>query len=62
MCMGPDYHNPNPLVRLLGTGNEPEIESDGKIGIALIDSGTMISMMSRGTETNTGMRYNLWIN
>ena len=45
--MGPDYHNPNPCVRLLGRASESGIEIDGKIGIALIDSGTMITMMSR---------------
>ena len=42
-----DYHNPNPWVRLLGRANESEIEIDGKIGTALIDSDAMISMMSR---------------
>ena len=45
--MGQDYHNPNPWVRLRGRANESEIEIDGKIGIALIDSVAMMSMMSR---------------
>ena len=36
VCMGLDYHNPNPCVRLLGRTNESKIEIDGKIGIALI--------------------------
>ena len=44
--MGPDYHNPNPWTRLLDRANESEIEIDGKLGTALIDSGMMISMMS----------------
>ena len=47
VCMGPDYHNPNPWVRLLGRPNESEIKIDGEIGTALIDSGVMLSMMSR---------------
>ena len=47
MCVGLDYHNPNPWVRLLGKANESKIEIDGKIGTALIDSSAMISMMSR---------------
>ena len=47
MFMGLDYHNPNPWVRLLGRANEFEIKIDGKIDTALIDSGIMISMMSR---------------
>ena len=45
VCIGPDNHNPNAWVRLLGRVNESEI--DGKIGIALIDSVAKISMMSR---------------
>ena len=47
MFSGPDYHNPNPWVRLLGRANGSEIKIDGKIGTALVDSGTVISMMSR---------------
>ena len=47
MFMGPDFHNSNPWVRLLGRANESEIEIDGKVGTALIDSGAMILMMSR---------------
>ena len=45
---GPEYYNPNPWVRILGRANETEIEIDGKISKALIDSGAMISMMSKG--------------
>ena len=45
--MGPDYHNPNPWVRLLGMANESEIEIDGIISRTLIDSGAMISIMSK---------------
>ena len=46
--MGPEYYNPNPWVKILGRANETEIEIDGKVSKALIDSGAMISMMSRG--------------
>ena len=45
---GPEYYNPNPWVRILGRANETEIEIDGKISKALIDSGAMILMMSKG--------------
>ena len=45
---GPENYNPNPWVRILGRANEPKIEIDGKISKALIDSGAMISMMSKG--------------
>ena len=47
MFTGPDYYNPNPWVRILGRANESEIEIDGVISRALIDSGAMISMMSK---------------
>ena len=43
-----EYYNPNPWVRILGRANETEIEIDGKISKALIDSGAMISMTSKG--------------
>ena len=33
---------------ILGRANESDIEIDGKISKALIDSGAMISMMSKG--------------
>ena len=42
------YYNPNPWVRILGRANETEIEINGKISKALIDSGAMILMMSKG--------------
>ena len=45
---GLEYCNPNPWVRLLGRANETEIEINGKISKAFIDSGAMISMMSKG--------------
>ena len=44
---GLEYYNPNPWVRILGRANESEIEIDGKICKALIDSGAMI-LMSKG--------------
>ena len=45
--MGPDYHNPNPWVRILGRANKSEIEIDGIKSKALIDSGAMMSMISK---------------
>ena len=45
---GPEYYNPNPWVRILGRANETKIEIDGKVSKALIDSGAMILMMSKG--------------
>ena len=45
---GPEYYNPNPWVKILDRANETEIEIDGKVSKALIDSGAMISMMSKG--------------
>ena len=45
---GLEYYNPNPWARILSRANETEIKIDGKISKALIDSGAMISMMSKG--------------
>ena len=45
---GPEYYNPNPWARILGRVNETEIEIDGEVSKALINSGAMISMMSKG--------------
>ena len=44
----PDYYNLNPWVRILGRAKETDVEIDGIISKALIDSSAMISMMSRG--------------
>ena len=45
---GPEYYNPNPRARILGRTNETEIEINGKISKALIDSEAMTLMMSKG--------------
>ena len=45
---GLEYYNPNPWVRILDRANETEIEIDEKISKPLIDSGAMISMISKG--------------
>ena len=37
--------NINPWLRILGRANETEVEIDGKINKALIDSGAMILMI-----------------
>ena len=42
-----DYYNPNPWARILGRANETDVEIDGVISKALIDSGAIISMMSK---------------
>ena len=45
---GLEHYNPHPCVRILGRANKKEIEIDGKISKALVDSSAMISMMSKG--------------
>ena len=42
-----DYYNPNCWARILGRANETDVEIDRVISKALIDSGAMISMMSK---------------
>ena len=39
------YHNPDPLLRLIGPANEATIIVEGQRFLALIDSGTQLSMM-----------------
>ena len=41
------YYNPNPWARILGRANETDVEIDGVISKALIDSSAMISMMNK---------------
>ena len=43
----PEYYNPNPWARILGRANETDVEIDGIISKALIDSGAMILLMSK---------------
>ena len=57
---GPDYHNSNPWVRLLGRVNESEIKIDGKIGTALIDSCAMISMRIKKYCEKHGYEMQPW--
>ena len=42
-----DYYNPNPWARILGRANKTDVKIDRIISKALIDSGAMISMMSK---------------
>ena len=41
------YHNPDPLLRLIGPANETTVIVEGQQILALIDSGAQLSMMSR---------------
>ena len=43
----PEYYNLNSWARILGRANETDVEIDGIISKALIDSGAMILMMSK---------------
>ena len=40
------YHNPDPLLRLIGLANEATIIVEGQRFLALIDSGSQLSTMS----------------
>ena len=44
---GPQYHNPDPLVRLIGTPNESRVEVEGVPITALIDSGANLSAITK---------------
>ena len=41
------YYNPNPWARILGRANKTDVEIDGVISKTFINSGAMISMMSK---------------
>ena len=49
-----EYNNPKPWARILDRANETDVEIDRIISKALIDSGVMILMMSRGYCENHG--------
>ena len=40
------YHNPDPLLRLIGPANEATLIVEGQRFLALIDSGAQLSTMS----------------
>ena len=42
---GQRYHNPDPLLRLIGLANEATIIIEGQQFLALMDSGAQLSMM-----------------
>ena len=54
-----DYYNPNPWARILGRANETDVEIDGVISKALIDSGAMISMMCKDYCNEQGYEIQL---
>ena len=40
-----EYHNPDPIARLIGPANETFVKIDGKPYLALIDSGAQLSAL-----------------
>ena len=43
----PEYHNPDPLVQLIGPSNEGKVEIEGVKATALIDTGACMSAMTK---------------
>ena len=43
----PEYHNPDPLVRLIGPANEGKVKVEGVETTALIDTGACMSAMTK---------------
>ena len=43
----PEYHNPDPLVRLIGPANEGKVEIEGVKTTALIDTRAFMSAMTK---------------
>ena len=44
----PEYHNPDPLVRLIGPANEGKVKIEGVETTALIDTGACMSAITKG--------------
>ena len=55
----PDYYNPNLWARILGRASETDVEIDGVISKALVDSGVMILMMSKDYCHKRGYKIQL---
>ena len=43
----PEYHNPDPLVRLIGPANEGKVKIEGVETTALIDTGACMSAITK---------------
>ena len=55
------YHNPDPVASLIGKANEIKILVDDVECLALIDSGTQLSMINIECVSNWGSKYISWI-
>ena len=44
---GPQYHNPDPLVQLIGTPNKSRVKVEGVPITALVDSGANLSAITK---------------
>ena len=51
-----EYHNPDPLVWLLGSTNQAVGVVEGVEKMALVDTGSQISALSEGFYTEMGLR------
>ena len=49
------YHNPDPLVRLIGDANETDIVIENKTVKGLIDSGAQVSSISDTFASKLGL-------
>ena len=50
------YHNPDPLVWVLGHANVAMVVIDGGKTMALVDTGSQISTLTEGFCTEMGLR------
>ena len=53
---GPQYHNPEPLVRLIGDTNETNVIVDGVSCKGLVDSGAQISTITKSFAKVLGLK------
>ena len=52
----PGYHNPTPLVCLIGHANEATVVVKGVEMTALVDTGSQISALTKGVCSEFGLR------
>ena len=58
---GPQYHNPNSLVHLIGRGNEAEVVVEVIQILTLIDFEAQVSTIAKGFVSNRNYILIPWI-
>ena len=60
LAVEPRYHNPSPLVWLSGHANKATVVVEGVETMALVDTGSQISALTKGFCLEYGLRILPW--